>query len=89
MNPLRPNVEETVAVDVEQLDFSAVIRTLASLDYDDLKLDALGEHFGFATSVTVEELAAAGVSNRTLFHLRRRLTLAASSGVRNRNLTPE
>ena len=64
---------------VEQLDFSAVIRTLPSLGYDDSKLDAVGEHIGFADAVTVEQLAAAGVPNRTVFDLRRRLDPAAAA----------
>ena len=64
---------------VEQLDFSAVIRTLPSLGYDDSKLDALGEHIGFADTVTVEQLAVAGVPNRTVFDLRRRLDPVAAA----------
>ena len=56
-----------------------MIRALPSLDYDDSKLDELGEHFGFADSVTVEQLAAAGVPNRTVFDLRRRLDPAAAA----------
>ena len=68
-----------VAIAVEQLDFSAVIRTLPFLGYDDDKLDALGGHIGFADSVTVEQLAVAGVPYRTVFHLRRRLDPRAAA----------
>ena len=43
------------------------------LGYDDSKLDALGEHIGFVDTVTVEQLATAGVPNRTVFDVRQRL----------------
>ena len=62
-----------------QLNFSAVIRLLSSMGYDDDKLEKLGERIGFADSVDVEELAAAGVPNRVLFDLRRRLAMRADA----------
>ena len=52
--------------------------------YGDDKLEALGGHIGFADSVTVEQLAAAGVPYRTVFHLRRKLdSRAAAAEVRD------
>ena len=66
------------------MDFSAVIHELPSLGYDDSKLDALGEHIGFVDTVTMEQLAAAGVPNQTVFDLRRRLDpVAGTAEVRN------
>ena len=41
--------------------------------YDDEKAEALGGHIGFGDTVSVEQLAAAGVPNRMVFDLRRRL----------------
>ena len=56
-----------------QLDFGAVVDALAAQGYGNDKLEQLGELLGFADAVTVEQLAAAGVPNRTVFDLRRRL----------------
>ena len=47
--------------------------------YDDDKTEALGGHIGFADVVTVEQLAAAGVPNRTVFDIRRRLDPVAAA----------
>ena len=59
--------------DMCQFDVVAVIKELADLGFDEEKLDALGEHIGFADTVTVEQLVAAGVAHRTVFELRRLL----------------
>ena len=56
-----------------QLDVDAVLDELTAKGYDDDKLDALFRSIGTADSVTLEQLAAAGVPNRTVFYLRRRL----------------
>ena len=55
------------------MDFGAVVDALAAQGYGNDKLEQLGEKLGFADSVTVEQLAAAGVPHRTVFDLRRRL----------------
>ena len=66
-----------------QLDVGAVLEELTAQGYGDDKLEALGSHIGFADSVTVEQLAAAGVPNRTVFHLRKKLDpVAAAAEVR-------
>ena len=62
-----------------QLDFGAVVDALAAQGYGNDKLEQLGELLGFADAVTVEQLAAAGVPNRTVFDLRRRLDPAAAA----------
>ena len=62
-----------------QLDVGAVLEELTAQGYGDDKLEALGGHIGFADSVTVEQLAAAGVPYRTVFHLRRRLDPRAAA----------
>ena len=56
-----------------QLDFGAVVEALSAQGYGDDKLEQLVAQLGFADSVTVEQLAAAGVPNRTVFDVRRRL----------------
>ena len=58
---------------VPQLDFFAVVDALTAQGYGDDRLNELGAQLGFADSVTVEQLAAAGVPNRTVFDIRRRL----------------
>ena len=62
-----------VAPGCGQLDFGAAVEALAAYGYDDDKVDELGERIGFADTVSVEQLAAAGVPNRVVFDLRRRL----------------
>ena len=56
-----------------------MLEELTAQGYGDDNLEALGGHIGFADSVTVEQLAAAGVPNRTVFHLRRMLDPAAAA----------
>ena len=62
-----------------QLDFGAVVDALTALGYGDYNLDILGELFGFTDTVTVEQLAEAGVPNRTVFDVRRRLDPQAAA----------
>ena len=70
-----------------QLDFGAVVDALTALGYGDYNLDILGELFGFTDTVTVEQLAEAGVPNRTVFDVRRRLDPhAAAAEVCARNI---
>ena len=69
----------TVAPLRPQLDVGAVFEELTAQGYDDDKAEALGGHIGFADTVTVEQLAAAGVPHRTVFDLRRRLDPAAAA----------
>ena len=65
-----------------QLDFGAVIRQLSDSGYDDDKVEALDSHFGHDTkTVTVEQLAAAGIPNRTLLELRRNLSPRPGAGL--------
>ena len=56
-----------------QLDVAAVLDALAAQGCEEDRLDALGERIGFADTVTVEQLAATGFTNRVVFDLRRRL----------------
>ena len=62
-----------------QLSVGAVFEELMAQGYDDDKTEALGGHIGFADVVTVEQLAAAGVPNRTVFDIRRRLDPVAAA----------
>ena len=62
-----------VCVDIAQLDFGAVIDELVRQGYDGDKLNELGERLGVVDSVSVEQLARAGVPSRVVFDLRRRL----------------
>ena len=65
--------ERFIGWSLVQLDVAAVLDALAAQGCEEDKLDALGERIGFADTVTVEQLAAAGFTNRVVFDLRRRL----------------
>ena len=54
----------------DQMNTADAISALAALGYD---VEQLYEHVGFTATVTVEQLAMAGVPNRLVFEARRRL----------------
>ena len=57
-----------------QLDFGVVIDLLSAQGYDDAQLDRLGTYVSLDDdTISVEQLAAAGVPNRVVFELRRQL----------------
>ena len=62
-----------------QLDVAAVVDALSAQGCEEDKLDALGERIGFADTVTVEQLVAAGFTNRVVFEVRRRLVPRAAA----------
>ena len=71
-----------------QLDVAAVLDALAAQGCEEDRLDALGERIGFADTVTVEQLTAAGFTHRVVFDVRRQLDprWAAAAEVKARNV---
>ena len=71
-----------------QLDVAAVLDALAAQGCEEDRLDALGERIGFADTVTVEQLTAAGFTHRAVFDVRRQLDprWAAAAEVKARNV---